>query len=166
MRFRIAKGAGEMLTFTPCDAMVVEFMKVSPSAILPRYAHEGDAGMDLCACEEAEIAPGGRALVRTGWTIALPNGYEGQVRPRSGLALKRGVTVLNSPGTIDAGYRGEVGVILANFGDAPFHVSPGDRIAQLVVAPVTRGEPVEVESIDATDRGAGGFGSTGVSTSQ
>lgn len=142
--------------------MKVKFQKINPAAVLPRYAHEGDAGMDLCASEEAEITPGGRALVHTGWIIALPGGFEGQVRPRSGLALKHGVTVLNSPGTIDAGYRGEVGVILANLGDAPFHVSPGDRIAQLVIAPITRGEPVEVKSVDATDRGTGGFGSTGI----
>ena len=162
MRFRIAKGAGEMLTFTPCDAMVVEFMKVSPSAILPRYAHEGDAGMDLCACEEAEIAPGGRALVRTGWTIALPNGYEGQVRPRSGLALKRGVTVLNSPGTIDAGYRGEIGVVLANFGDAPFAVEPGMRIAQLVIAAVAEVAIEVSDTLSSSERGSGGYGSTGV----
>ena len=144
--------------------MDIKFKRTSPAAILPRYAHEGDAGMDLCACEAVEIAPGGRALVRTGWIIALPEGFEGQVRPRSGLALRHGVTVLNSPGTIDAGYRGEVGVILANFGGAPFRVSPGDRVAQLVVAPITRGEPVEAEAVDATERGAGGFGSTGVST--
>lgn len=144
--------------------MNVPFQKINKAAVIPRYAHEGDAGMDLCACEETEIAPGGRTLVHTGLIVALPNGWEGQVRPRSGLALKYGVTVLNSPGTIDAGYRGEIGVILANFGDAAFHVSPGDRIAQLVLAPINRGTPIEVDSVDATDRGTGGFGSTGIAT--
>ena len=141
--------------------MDIAFQRLHPAAVLPRYAHPGDAGMDLCACEAADIPPGGRALVRIGWAIALPDGWEGQVRPRSGLALKRGVTVLNAPGTIDAGYRGEVCVILANFGADPFHVEPGERIAQLVVAPVTRGNPVEVRALDATARGEGGFGSTG-----
>ena len=144
--------------------MNVNFQRIHTKAVIPRYAHAGDAGMDLCACEEAEIPPGGRALVHTGLVVALPDGWEGQVRPRSGLALKFGVTVLNSPGTVDAGYRGEIGVILANFGDAAFHVSPGDRIAQFVLAPVTRCTPVEVESVDATTRGTGGFGSTGIAT--
>lgn len=146
--------------------MNLRFMRVHPAAVMPRYAHEDDAGMDLCACEAAVIPPGGRALVRTGWVIALPPGWEGQVRPRSGLALRAGVTVLNSPGTIDAGYRGELCVILANFGGSPFSVAPGDRIAQLVPAPVSRLEPVEVESVDSTARGGGGFGSTGVSAPQ
>ena len=118
--------------------------------------------MDLRSVEDAVVPRGGRALVRTGLAMQLPFGYEAQVRPRSGLALKHGVTVLNTPGTIDSGYRGEVGVILANFGDVDFPVAKGDRIAQLVIAPVTQAEVEETEVIDATDRGTGGFGSTGV----
>jgi len=143
--------------------MTLPFQRIHPDAVLPAYAHEGDAGMDLRSVDALEIAPGGRQLVHTGLVMMLPSGYEAQVRPRSGLALKAGVTVLNTPGTVDAGYRGEVGVILANFGDKPFVVAKGDRIAQLVVAPVTRAEIVETAEVDATERGAGGFGSTGVS---
>lgn len=142
--------------------MTLRFKKVSPDAVLPVYAHEGDAGMDVCSVDDVEIAPGSRALVHTGLVMMLPRGYEAQVRPRSGLALKHGVTVLNTPGTIDEGYRGEVGVILANFGDAAFSVKKGDRIAQIVVAPVTRADIVEVSEVDGTERGGGGFGSTGV----
>ena len=142
--------------------MTLGFKKIHPDAVLPSYAHEGDAGMDVRSVEDAEIAPGSRALVHTGLVMILPRGYEAQVRPRSGLALKHGVTVLNTPGTIDEGYRGEVGVILANFGDAPFVVKKGDRIAQIVVAPVTRAEIVETDEVDGTERGGGGFGSTGV----
>ena len=141
--------------------MTVAFKRVHPDAILPAYAHEGDAGMDVRSVEDVVIPRGGRALVRTGLVMALPMGWEAQVRPRSGLALKHGVTVLNTPGTIDAGYRGEVGVILANFGDADFAVAKGDKVAQIVVAPVTQAEVVEVDSVDDTERGAGGFGSTG-----
>lgn len=130
---------------------------------LPTYQTAGAAGMDLLAAVEAPVtlAPGARALVPTGLALALPEGHEGQVRPRSGLAARHGVTVLNAPGTVDADYRGEVKVILVNHGDEPFVVSRGDRIAQLVVAAVTRAEPVLVADLDETDRGAGGFGSTG-----
>ncbi len=142
--------------------MTVRFKRINPDAVLPAYAHEGDAGMDVRSVDDLEIAPGARALVRTGLVIMLPIGYEAQVRPRSGLALKHGVTVLNTPGTIDAGYRGEVGVILANFGDAPFAVVKGDRIAQIVIAPVTTAGIAEAETVDETERGGGGFGSTGV----
>ena len=142
--------------------MTLRFRRIHPDAVLPAYAHESDAGMDLRSVEASTIPPGGRALVRTGLVVMLPPGYEVQVRPRSGLALKHGVTVLNTPGTIDSGYRGEVGVILANFGDKPFAVGKGDRIAQAVVAPVTRAVVVETEEVDETDRGEGGFGSTGV----
>ena len=142
--------------------MTVAFKKLVAEAQLPSYAHKGDAGMDLRSAVDIEIAPGARALVKTGLAMALPEGYEAQVRPRSGLALKQGVTVLNTPGTIDEGYRGEVGVILFNTGDAPFKVSVGDKIAQMVIAPVTRAEVVEVLELDGTERGAGGFGSTGV----
>jgi dUTP pyrophosphatase len=130
---------------------------------LPAYATDQAAGLDLAAAVSADLTllPGARALVPTGFAIALPPGYEAQVRPRSGLALKHGVTVLNSPGTIDADYRGEIGIVLANLGDKPFVISRGTRIAQLVVAPVTRIAWTEVASLDDTARGAGGFGSTG-----
>jgi dUTP pyrophosphatase len=142
--------------------MTVSFKRLSSDAVLPEYAHPGDAGMDLCSAQELTIPPGGRALVRTGLAMALPAGFEAQVRPRSGLALKRGVTVLNTPGTIDEGYRGEIGVILANLGDGDFAVAKGDRIAQMVIAPVTRASIVETETLGDTVRGEGGFGSTGV----
>ena len=128
---------------------------------LPAYATEGAAGMDVVAAEELTLAPGQRHAVATGFAMAIPEGFEVQVRPRSGLALKHGVTCLNTPGTIDSDYRGEVKVILANLGDAPFPIARGDRIAQLVPAPVLRANLNEVSSLDETARGAGGFGSTG-----
>ena len=128
---------------------------------LPEYATPASAGLDLRASEGCVIPSGGRALVPTGLRIALPEGYEAQVRPRSGLALEHGVTLPNSPGTIDADYRGEIGVILMNLGQEPFVVEPGDRIAQMIVAPVTRVAWSEAEELDATERGEGGFGSTG-----
>lgn len=142
--------------------MTLAFKRIHPDAVLPAYAHKSDAGMDVRSVADIVIAPGKRALVPTGLVMLLPPGYEAQVRPRSGLALKHGVTVLNTPGTIDSGYRGEVGVILANFGDTDFVVQKGDKIAQIVIAPVTQPDIVESETIDSTDRGAGGFGSTGV----
>lgn len=142
--------------------MTLDVKRIHPDAILPAYAHPSDAGMDVSSVEELVVPAGGRALLHTGLVIGLPDGYEAQIRPRSGLALKHGVTVLNTPGTIDAGYRGEVGVILANFGADDFTVKKGDRIAQLVVAPVTQAQVCEVREVDATDRGADGFGSTGV----
>ena len=128
---------------------------------LPAYATTGAAGMDVVSAEELTLAPGQRHAVATGFAMAIPAGYEVQVRPRSGLALKHGVTCLNTPGTIDCDYRGEVKVILANLGDAPFPIARGDRIAQLVPAPVLRADLDEVASLDETARGAGGFGSTG-----
>ena len=142
--------------------MTLRFRRIHPDAVLPAYAHPSDAGMDVRSVDELTLAPGRRALVHTGLVMLLPPGYEAQIRPRSGLALKSGVTVLNAPGTIDSGYRGEVGVILANFGGADFQVKTGDKIAQIVVAPVTQSEIVETEDVDETDRGADGFGSTGV----
>ncbi|MBO7684981.1 MAG: dUTP diphosphatase [Kiritimatiellae bacterium] len=142
--------------------MRVKVLRTDPAAQLPAYAHPGDAGMDVRSVEGMTLPPGGRALVRTGLVLELPPDAEAQVRPRSGLALKHGVTVLNTPGTIDAGYRGEVGVILVNLGSEPFIVEKGMKIAQLVVSPVAQAEVVEVTAVDATDRGAGGFGSTGV----
>jgi len=130
---------------------------------LPRYQTEDAAGLDLRAALEAplRLAPGAYDLVPTGLSLAIPRGYEGQVRPRSGLAARHGVTVLNSPGTIDADYRGEVKVILINHGSEPFTVERGDRIAQLVLAQVAQLPLETVESLDATERGAGGFGHTG-----
>lgn len=129
---------------------------------LPAYQSEGAAGLDLVAAlgEPMTIDPGKRALVPTGLVFELPHGTEAQVRPRSGLALKHGVTVLNSPGTIDSDYRGEVKIILVNLGDAPFPISRGDRIAQLVIAPVTQAKLKRAKAIRETERGAGGFGST------
>lgn len=131
---------------------------------LPQYATPLSAGMDLRANldEPVTLPPMGRALVPTGLYVALPEGYEAQVRPRSGLAIKRGVTVLNSPGTVDADYRGEVCVILVNLSDEPFVVNDGERIAQMVIARHERPELVEVEVLDETERGAGGFGHSGV----
>jgi len=131
---------------------------------LPSYMSLHAAGADLCAAvrQDTVLEPGSRAMIPTGFAIALPDGYEAQVRPRSGLALKNGVTCLNSPGTIDADYRGPVNVILANLGSEPFTVLRGDRIAQLVVAPVTRAMFDLVEELDETQRAANGFGSTGV----
>ena len=139
----------------------IRFQKLNPQASLPVQAHPSDAGMDLHACEHVTLAPGARGLVRTGLAIEIPEGLEGQVRPRSGLALKHGVTVLNAPGTIDAGYRGEIAVILVNHGEAPFVVEPGMRIAQLVLAAVARVTVTLADELGASARGAGGFGSTG-----
>ena len=132
----------------------------------PAYQSMEAAGMDLHAALGMDIVipPGKRQLVGTGWAFAIPPGFEGQVRPRSGLALRHGVTVLNTPGTIDADYRGEVKVVLANFGDDPFTVRPGDRIAQLVIAPIAKATLHVTTSLDSTERGAGGYGSTGVTS--
>lgn len=131
---------------------------------LPAYATPGSAGLDLQAAVAAPVTlpPGGRDAIPTGLAIALPEGWEAQIRPRSGLALKSGVTVLNSPGTIDADYRGEIKVILINLGHTPFVIARGDRIAQLVVAPVSQLTWFEADSLPETQRGSGGFGSTGV----
>jgi dUTP pyrophosphatase len=129
---------------------------------MPAYATAGAAGMDICAAESLTLCAGKRHAVATGFAFAIPDGYEVQVRPRSGLALKHGITCLNTPGTIDSDYRGEVKVILANLGEEDFVITTGDRIAQIVVAPVTQGIMVEVDALDDTDRGTGGFGSTGV----
>ncbi len=128
---------------------------------LPAYASAGAAGMDIVAAEDVTIAPGARHAVATGFAVAIPAGYEIQVRPRSGLALKHGITVANAPGTIDCDYRGEVKVILINHGTASFSILRGDRIAQLVLAPVSQASWLEVSELDETARGTGGFGSTG-----
>lgn len=144
------------------DRPIVRFV-ARPGAVAPEYQTSGAAGADLRACLDSSVVlpPGGRALVPTGISIELPLGYEAQVRPRSGLAAKFGVSCLNSPGTIDADYRGEIGVILINLGQEPFVVADGDRIAQLVVSPVAVAVFERSEGLSGTERGSGGFGSTG-----
>ncbi len=131
---------------------------------LPGYATDGAAGADLCAAVESELilAPGERAAVPTGLVLEIPNGYEGQVRPRSGLAIKAGLTIINAPGTIDSDYRGELKVLMVNLGSEAVALNRGDRIAQLLIAPVTRASFIESETLSASDRGGGGFGSTGM----
>jgi len=131
---------------------------------LPGYATDGAAGADLCAAVESELVlhPGERIAVPTGLMLEIPNGYEGQVRPRSGLAIKAGLTIVNSPGTIDSDYRGELKVSMINLGSTPVSINRGDRIAQLLIAPVTRASFIETEDLTASERGGGGFGSTGV----
>jgi len=143
---------------------VIKVRRVRPSSLpLPRYQSAHAVGMDLVADIEVslEIAPMGRAAVSTGIAVEIPPGFEGQVRPRSGRALEEGLTLVNSPGTIDADYRGEIKVLLVNLGAAPITIRPGDRIAQLVIAPVARAELVEVAELDPSSRGGGGFGHTG-----
>ncbi len=129
---------------------------------LPRYATDGAAGMDVVSAEDLVLGPGARHAVATGLAMAIPDGYEIQVRPRSGLALKHGVSVPNTPGTIDSDYRGELKVIMINHGDEPFVIARGERVAQLVLAPVTLAEWHEVDELPQSERGEGGFGSTGV----
>ena len=144
-------------------AVAVTRLPGNDDIALPRYETEQSAGLDLAAAlpETVVLDPGARATIPTGLAIALPPGYEAQIRPRSGLAARSGITVLNAPGTVDADYRGEVKVVLANLGDAPFAVERGMRIAQMVVAPVTRIAWDEMEALPGSARGAGGFGSTG-----
>ncbi|WP_440979567.1 dUTP diphosphatase [Sphingomonas pseudosanguinis] len=148
------------MTLSPI-AIALKRLPHGEGLALPAYATPGAAGMDVVAAESLTLAPGARAAVATGFAIAIPPGYEVQVRPRSGLALKHGITCLNTPGTIDEDYRGEVKVILANLGQEPFAVVRGERIAQLVPAPVQHATLTEVETLDDTQRGTGGFGSTG-----
>jgi dUTP pyrophosphatase len=141
----------------------VQIKKLRPDAVVPRYMTEDAAGMDLCAAIDAPIAiaPGKRASITTGLAVAIPRGYEGQLRPRSGLAREHGVTLANSPATIDADYRGPLVVVLSNLGDAPVTIDPQQRIAQMVIAPVMQAQIEEVDELSATARGEGGFGSTG-----
>ncbi|MEM6312494.1 MAG: dUTP diphosphatase [Planctomycetota bacterium] len=139
----------------------VPIMRLRDDVVLPRRMTPGAAGMDLCAAEDAALNPMDIALVPCGFALAIPVGFEGQVRARSGLSSRHGITPVNSPGTIDADYRGEVMVPLINLGREPFTIAPGDRIAQLVIAPVAEAEVVEVAELPETGRGAGGFGSTG-----
>jgi dUTP pyrophosphatase len=143
--------------------MTVQVRRLSPAAVLPRNMTDLAAGVDQHAALAAEVtlAPGELVLVPTGLALAIPPGVEGQVRPRSGLALKKGVSLVNSPGTIDADYRGEIGIIIINHGQETVTIAPGERIAQLIIAPVVRAEFVEVDELAATRRNAGGFGHTG-----
>jgi len=143
--------------------VVVRFRRLRAGAAVPAYMTAGAAGMDLSSAEDGPvtIAAGERVAVATGLALELPDGFEGQVRPRSGLARKHGITLTNAPGTIDSDYRGEVTVLLVNLGREPHTIAPGDRIAQLVIAPVTRATLVEVSDLSDTTRGAGGFGHTG-----
>lgn len=149
---------------TDAKKLEVRVKRLRPQAELPRYQSAGAAGLDLHAAIEAAItiAPGARALIGTGLAFAIPNGWEGQVRPRSGLAAKHGVTVINAPGTVDADYRGEVGVVLVNHGKEPFVVENGARIAQIVFAEHGHATLLDVAELDETSRGAGGYGSTGL----
>ncbi len=128
---------------------------------LPSYASGGAAGMDIASAEDVELAPGKRHAVATGFAMAVPEGFEVQIRPRSGLALRHGITVANAPGTVDSDYRGEIKVLLINLGSEPFAIARGDRVAQAVLAPVAAARLEEVDALDETERGAGGFGSTG-----
>lgn len=148
---------------SPLADPILTIEKLDKSVDLPKYAHPGDAGMDVCANMNTIIQPHDWELIKTGIKVAVPEGFEMQVRPRSGLALKHGISVLNTPGTIDSGYRGEVGVVLINHSNNAFTVKKGDRIAQLVIAPVISVRIVEGEVDKVTERGEGGFGSTGVS---
>ena len=142
--------------------MKILFQRCREGAVIPSYANPGDAGMDICSCEAAVIEPGRRRLIQTGLKMELPPLTEAQIRPRSGLAIKNGITLLNTPGTIDEGYRGELGIIMINLGEEPFEIKPGMRIAQMVVAPVLKVEPEESTALSASIRGEGGFGSSGL----
>lgn len=143
--------------------MKIKIKKLSEDAVTPSYAHKNDAGMDLYSIDEVEIAPGETQLIHTGISIELPSATEAQIRPRSGLALKHSITILNTPGTIDEGYRGEIGVILINHGKTRFQVKKGMRIAQMVIKPVIFVDIEEVDELTETLRDKGGFGSTGLS---
>ncbi len=142
----------------------VKVKKLHPQAVVPGYMTEHAAGMDLCTVIEAPVSlsPGERTLLPTGLAMEIPPGFEGQVRPRSGLALKQGIALVNSPGTIDADYRGEIGIIIINHGTEIVEFQPGDRVAQLIIAPVTQAELIEVDDLNDSARSSGGFGHTGV----
>jgi dUTP pyrophosphatase len=146
------------------NPVFVRVKRLRPNAQVPRYMTDLAAGMDLHAALDSplQLSPGKRCLVPTGIAMAIPPGYEGQVRPRSGLALKKGLTLVNSPGTIDADYRGEIGIVMINHGEETVMLQPGDRIAQLVISPVHRAELVVAEDLDETGRNSGGFGHTGI----
>ncbi len=139
----------------------IRVKKIKDNAVTPHYEHDGDAGMDLYAVEDFTLRPGQRELIPTGFQVEVPNGYEMQIRPKSGLALKHGITVLNTPGTVDSCYRGEVGVIMLNASDRDYEVKVGEKVAQAVIAKVEKAVIEEVEDLTQTQRGSGGFGSTG-----
>ena len=155
------KKLSEKKLASPDVPLLVKRLPHGEGLALPAYTTDGAAGMDVLSAEDVTLAPGERHAVATGLAIAIPSGFEIQVRPRSGLALKHGITVPNTPGTIDSDYRGELKVILINHGSAAFEIRRGDRVAQLVLAPVTRATWLPVEELDETARGEGGFGSTG-----
>jgi len=140
----------------------VKIKRIKDNAIIPSYSHDGDAGVDLYSTEDYDLKPGDRVLVSTGLQIAIPKGYEAQTRPKSGLALKHGISIANTPGTIDSGYRGEVGVIAINLGKENFKIEKGKKIAQMVFNKIEKVEFEEVSDLDSTKRGEGGFGSTGL----
>lgn len=144
------------------DKYLLKIERVNEKAIVPNYAHDGDAGLDLYSIDELALSPGERALIHTGIKIQLPKNTEAQIRPRSGLALKHGISLVNSPGTIDEGYRGEIGIIVINHGNEVFKVEEGMKIAQMVIKPVWRVEVEEVNEMSETDRGAKGYGSSGI----
>jgi dUTP pyrophosphatase len=152
------------MRFNPSVDVAVLRLPHGAGLPLPAYASDGAAGMDVVAAEDVTLPPGGRHAVATGFALAIPPGYEVQVRPRSGLALKHGISLPNTPGTIDSDYRGELKIIMINLGAEPFAIARGDRVAQLVVAPVQPARFIEVDTLDETSRGAGGFGSTGVAS--
>jgi dUTP pyrophosphatase len=158
----IVRGQETPLATERLDSAVrIEVVRRDPAVALPAYAHRGDAGLDLAAVATVTLEPGGRELVPTGLRVAIPDGYAGLVMPRSGLALRSGVTVLNAPGLLDSGYRGEIGVLLVNHSAQPVVIQRGERIAQLVIQPVARAALVEVHELPGSRRGEGGFGSTG-----
>ena len=142
--------------------VIVKIKKLSEKAILPSYKHKGDAGFDLHSIDSYLVKPGNRCLVSTGLVFEIPEGYELQIRPRSGLAIKSGISLVNTPGTLDAGYRGELKIILINHGGDDFEINPGDRIAQAILNKIDFAEIVEVGELSESERGSGGFGSTGV----
>jgi dUTP pyrophosphatase len=144
------------------DGVPLRIRRLNPSVTVPAYAHPGDAGLDICSAEDVDLEPGQRALVSTGFAMALPEGYAAFVQPRSGLAARSGISIVNTPGLIDCHYRGEVKVILVNLGGEPFQVRKGDRIAQMVIQRVETARVFVVEELDETARGEGGFGSTGL----
>ena len=139
----------------------IKIKKIKENAIVPKYAHHGDAGVDLYSTEDYIIKPGERVLVSTGIAIAIPKGHEAQVRPKSGLALKHGISIVNTPGTVDCEYRGEIGVIAINLGNEDFKIEKGNKIAQMVFNKIEKADFEEVKELDDTTRGDGGFGSTG-----
>jgi dUTP pyrophosphatase len=145
------------------NQVTIKIKRLIPEARIPKYEHFDDSGADLVAVDDYQLNPLERVAVATGIAVEIPLGYEIQIRPRSGLALKHGITVLNTPGTVDAGYRGEIKVILINLGSQTFYISQGQKIAQMVIAPVVRGTFTEVTILNESERGSGGFGSTGIS---